>query len=164
MFQKGDRVIYGIHGVCEIVELEQRIVDRKTVEYYVLEPINQAQSRFYVPTENPVAVGKLRKVLTKQELDRLLQSELEEDIWIEDENRRKQAYRELIVSGDRASLIAMVRALHKHREAQALAGKKLHLCDENFLRDAERILGGEFALVLNIAPDEVGKYIESHIG
>lgn len=164
MFQKGDRVIYGIHGVCEIVELEQRIVDRKTVEYYVLEPINQAQSRFYVPTENPVAVGKLRKVLTKQELDRLLQSELEEDIWIEDENRRKQAYRELIVSGDRASLIAMVRALHKHREAQALVGKKLHLCDENFLRDAERILGGEFSLVLDISPDEVGKYIESHIG
>lgn len=163
MFQQGDRVVYGIHGVCEIVELEQRIVDKKVAQYYVLEPLNQPQSRFYVPTGNPLAVAKLRKVLTKEELDLLLQSGLQEDAWIEDENRRKQSYRELIVSGDRASLIAMVRALHKHRQAQALAGKKLHLCDENFLRDAERILGGEFSLVLNIAPDQVGEYIESHI-
>lgn len=29
MFQNGDLVIYGIHGVCRIVGREDRVVDRK---------------------------------------------------------------------------------------------------------------------------------------
>ena len=36
MYQQGDRVVYGIHGVCEIVGTEVRTVDRKTVEYIAL--------------------------------------------------------------------------------------------------------------------------------
>mgnify|MGYP002517196277 CR=1 FL=1 len=34
-----------------------------------------------------------------------------------------------------------------------------HLCDENFLRDAQRLLSVEFALVLGIAPEQVGEYV-----
>ena len=41
------------------------------------------------------------------------------------------------------------------------AGRKLHLCDENFMRDAEKLLNAEFSLVLNIAPNEVEGYILS---
>ena len=29
MYQMGDQVVYGIHGVCRIVEEEKRVVDRK---------------------------------------------------------------------------------------------------------------------------------------
>lgn len=36
MFQSGDQVIYGIHGMCRIIELETRKIDRKLIEYYVL--------------------------------------------------------------------------------------------------------------------------------
>lgn len=164
MLQLGDRIVYGIHGVCCVVDIEQRIIDRKKADYYVLEPVDQPGAKFYVPTHNQIAVSKLRPLLTLQELEDLLQSpETYADIWIADENRRKQRYRELINSGDRASLICMIRSLHKHKEAQLAAGRKFHLCDENFLKDAQKLLTSEFSVVLNIPPSDVRAYIESKL-
>ncbi len=160
MFSIGDHVVYGFHGVCRILAREERTVDRKKVLYFVLEPLNQAGARFYIPAENPAALSKLRPVLSKQELDALLASEdVRQDSWIQDENLRKQRYRELIVSGDRGALIGMVGSLYRHKEAQAAAGRKFHLCDENFLRDAEKLLNSEFSLVLEIPAEQVQGYI-----
>ncbi len=146
MYSCGDRVLYGIHGVCEILTVEERKVDRKKIQYYVLEPVAQPGARFYVPTQNAAAVSKMRTVMTMEQLDQLLCSEeVRQDSWIADENQRKQHYRELITSGDRLSLLRMVRSLHCHKEQQREAGKKFHLSDENFLRDAERLLNSEFS-------------------
>ena len=161
MFHLGDQVIYGIHGMCRIIELETRKIDRKLIEYYVLEPVEQPGARFFVPTQNQAAVSKLQRVLTRQELDTLLQTVSNTAVvWIDDENQRKMRYRELINSGDRIALICMIRALLRHKQAQEAAGKKFHLCDENFLRDAQKLLSTEFACVLNIAPDQVEDYIK----
>ena len=160
VLQVGSQVVYGIHGVCRIIDTEIRRVDRKNVEYFVLEPIEQPGARYYVPTQNPTALSKLLPLLTKEELDHLLASEdTQKEVWIAEENQRKQKYRELINSGDRAALIRMVATLHRHKAAQAAAGRKFHLCDENFLRDAQRLLSVEFALVLGIAPEQVGEYV-----
>ena len=164
MFQQGSLVVYGMHGVCKILGTEIRRVDRSSVEYYVLEPVKQSEDRYYVPSQNPVAMSKMRPLLNKEQLDALLSSpEVSQNAWITDENQRKQRYRELITSGDRAALLSMVKALHIHKEEQAALGRRLHLCDENFLRDAENLLGGEFSLVLGIAPSEVGAYIKNKI-
>lgn len=164
MLQVGSQVVYGIHGVCSIVDVEMRTVDRKKVEYFVLESNEQPGARFYVPTHNQVALSKLRPLLTKQELEALLASEdTHRDAWITDENQRKQKYRELINSGDRATLISMIRSLHKHKETQLAAGRKFHLCDENFLRDAQKLLSAEFSLVLGIPQTEVAAYIEKRL-
>lgn len=164
MYSCGDRVLYGIHGVCEILALEDRKVDRKKIQYYVLEPVDQPGARFYVPTQNAAAVAKLRMIMTPQQLDELLCSEeVRQDCWIVDENQRKQHYRELITSGDRSSLLRMVRTLHRHKQEQQEAGKKFHLSDENFLRDAERVLNSEFSMILGIDPKEVGFYIKSKL-
>lgn len=164
MFQLGDRVVYGIHGVCSIIDIEQRIVNRSKVEYYVLNPLDQPDTRFYIPVHNQVAVAKLRPVLTREELDALLRSgEADQNAWISDENQRKQRYRELIGSGDRAALICMVRTLYKHKMDQIASGRKFHLCDENFMRDAEKLLSSEFSLVLGIPQNEVGEYIRGVI-
>lgn len=162
MFQQGDRVVYGSHGVCQIVGTEVRSIDRKKVEYFALEPLDQPGSRFYVPTQNPAALAKLHPVLDAEALQTLLHSdEVRQGAWIDDENRRKNRYRELINSGDRASLLCMVGALHRHRQAQKSQGRKFHLCDENFLRDAEKLLNSEFSLVLGIERSEVGEYVKN---
>ena len=55
----------------------------------------------------------------------------------------------------------MVRCLRIHRSLQLEAGRKLHLCDENFLRDAERILFTEIALVMDIPMDHVDAYLQN---
>lgn len=164
VFQHGDQVIYGIHGVCNITGIEKRRVDKKTVEYYVLEPVNGPGSCFYVPTQNEAAVAKLRSVLNEQQVRQLLASDaVRQDVWIEDESLRKQRYKELIGSGDRAALVSMVHSLYRHREQQTAAGRKFHLCDENFLRDAQKLLGSEFAIALQISESEVGDVVKSAI-
>lgn len=164
MFQCGDRVIYGMHGACEIIGIETKRIGGKNTEYYVLQPMEQSGSKYYVPTQNQNAVAKMRPILTQEELNDLLRSDhIHNDAWIDDEGQRKQRYSSLITSADRAELIRMVHAIHKHKEQLSSSGKKLHLCDENFLRDAERLLGSEFSLVMNIAQHDVGEYVKNMI-
>lgn len=164
VLQVGSQVVYGIHGVCSIIDIEIRTVDRKKVEYFVLAPNEQPSARFYVPMRNEAALSKLRPLLTKDELEALLSNtDVSAASWIPDENRRKQKYRELINSADRAALISMIRILRCHKEEQLAAGRKFHLCDENFLRDAQKLLSSEFSLVLGISQAEVDAYIENHL-
>lgn len=162
MYQLGDRIVYGVHGVCDIIDLEIRVIDRKKVEYFVLSPLDQPEARFYVPTQNKAALAKLRPLVDRDSLEEILrQKKQEAPSWIPDENLRKQKYRELINKADVGELVCMVRDLHIHRQAQIEQGRKFHLCDENFLRDAEKLLCAEFSLVLNIPQNEVKGYIHT---
>ena len=86
-----------------------------------------------------------------------------EDCWISDEGHRKQIYRELITSADRLRLMQMVASLYRYRGAQEAAGRKFHLCDDNFLRDAERLLSSEISLVMNLPPDEARDFLRKHL-
>ena len=109
MYQIGNKVIYGIHGVCVVADLEKRRVDGKQVVYLALVPAGQSGSRFLVPTHNAAAMAKVRPVLSREELEALLSSEaIREDAWIRDEGQRKQLYRELISSCDRQRLAQMI--------------------------------------------------------
>ena len=165
MYQTGDKVIYGMHGVCTVADMEKRTVDGKTVIYLVLEPEGQSGSRFMVPTHNAAAMGKVRQVLSGEEMEALLASELVRlDVWTPDEGRRKQQYRELIGSGNREKLAQMICSLYRFRREQTAAGKKLHMCDENFLRDAEKLLSGEIASTLEIPPAEALQYLRKKLG
>ena len=164
MFELGSCVVYGIHGVCRVIGKEKQLVDRKRAEYLVLEPIGQNESRFYLPAANPIAMAKLKQVLSKKELENLISSnEVHVDCWIPEENLRKQRYRELISGGDRTALLQMVHTLYQHRQIQLVAGRKVHLCDENFLRDAERLVAGETAMVMSLEPEEAKQYIRAKL-
>lgn len=158
----GQRVMYGVHGVCTVVELENRKVDGKMLEYLVLEPLEKSGSRFLVPSGNPKAMAKLHPLLPKEALEEMLSAqEIWQDVWIPQENLRKLKYRELLSGGDREALLQMVNTLHTHQRLQLEAGRKMHLCDEGFLRDATRLICTEFAISLNIPAAEVPVYIES---
>lgn len=164
MYQTGDRVVYGIHGVCDITDMERQMVDRKPVTYLVLEPLGQPGARYLVPTHKEAALAKLKEILTKEQLETMLSAEeTRQDHWIREEGQRKQSYREVIGSGDRQRLMAMVHTLYRHRTEQMAAGKKIHLCDENFLRDAEKLLAGEAAVILGLSQEDAKQYIRSRL-
>lgn len=159
-----DYVIYGIHGACRVLGREKQLVNKKRTEFLVLEPLVQSGSKYYVPAENPTAMAKLKGVLSQDELVRLLESDaVREDCWISDEGHRKQIYRELITSADRLRLMQMVASLYRYRGAQEAAGRKFHLCDDNFLRDAERLLSSEISLVMNLSADEARDLLRKHL-
>lgn len=155
MYRVSQMVVYGVHGVCRILELEEKTVDHKCVTYYVLEPVAQPGTRYYIPSHNAAAMAKLRPLTDPARMQALLGSDAGEQAWIPDENQRKQHYRGLIASADAAQLIGMIRCLERHKQSQAQLGRKLHLCDENFLRDAKRVLASEISLVLGIEESAV---------
>ncbi len=164
MYQAGECVVYGIHGVCRVIGTEKQLVNRKCTEYLVLEPLHQAESRFYLPTGNPTAMAKLKKIISADEMQELLASEeIRQDCWIKDENQRKQHYRDLISGGDRNSILSMVYALYRYKEQQNATGRKFHLADDNFLRDAEKLLSSEIALVLDMTQEAARDYLREQL-
>ena len=78
-------------------------------------------------------------------------------------NPAAMANRELIAGGDRAKLMAMVHAIYRHKAEQTAVGKKVHQCDENFLRDAEKLLSGEVAIVMEMDYDRAREYLRQQL-
>ena len=164
MYQVGDTVIYKNDGVCEITEIIVRTFREREIEYYVLNPVHNQNAEILVPKNNDDLVGKMRKILNKDEIIQIIEiMPAEEEIWISDETERKEKYREILTSGDRTELVRLIKTLYIHKQNQKQCGRKLHLADEKILRDAEKMLYDEFAYVLEIAPDEVLEYIKAKL-
>ena len=160
MYEIGDQVLYGIHGICTVTTIERMRFGKEKAKYYCLEPLDQPGAKFYVPVENAAAASKLRRLLSREALLALLHSEEVRNYpWIADENLRKLRFRELIGSGDRAQLMGMISALQRHKKAQLAAGRKFHQSDENFRNDAQKLLNAEFALVFGLEPKSVSSFI-----
>ena len=162
MYQAGEYVVYGVQGVCRVLGTEKQLVNRKRIEYLVLEPLARGESKFFLPTQNPSAMGKLRPILTRQELDELMNStQISGDCWIAEENLRKQRYRDLLSAADRIMLMQMLRALYRYQEELIRNGKRIHQCDEYFLHDAEKLLCSEIGLVMELGTEEAKLYLRS---
>ena len=132
--------------------------------FLVLEPEGQDGCQFLIPTHNAAAMAKLRPLLTKQALQLLLSSDqVRKSEWITDENRRKSTYRELIARGDRVALLQMIYSLYQHQAKQSEQGKKFHQCDENFLRDAEKLVCSEISAVMGMDADSARSYLKSQL-
>ncbi len=163
MFEISQLVVYGGHGVCSIIATEERVVDRKFVSYYVLEPLSQPGTRFLIPSHNPTALSKIRYPLEGEALLQILSAPSNEVSWLPDDNRRKQLYRQIIASGDASALVGMLRILEERKRLQMETGRKIHICDENFMRDAYKMLCGEICVVLHIPQSDVMNYLQQFL-
>ena len=160
MYGVGQQVIYGIHGVCRIIDREDKRVDKKNIPYWVLEPIRNPGARFYLPAESAVALSKIRPLLDAERLQTLLRPENIPDVWVQEDNRRRQCYRQILSSVDFSQILGMVVALQQHRLRQEENGRKLHMMDDNLLQDGWRVLQMEVSVVLQIPAEQVARYIE----
>lgn len=148
-------VIYGSHGVCTVVDIEEKLVDHKPVEYYALEPLTQPGTRYYIPVHNALAVSKMRLPLSKDALNVMLsKTDPDHSIWISSENARKNSYKDMLSNCDPENMLMVVRLLREHRDLQLAAGKKFHISDANFLKTAETLLTAEIAFVFGIDKSE----------
>ncbi len=164
MHNINDLVLYGTEGICRITDIAVRDMHGGNVEYYVLKPMGDGNSTIFVPTGNEALTARMRRILSVEEIYALIHSmDGQETEWIENENMRKQQYKDILSSGDRNSLVKMIKTIYLHGEERKRMGKKLHLCDERFLKDAEKMLYEEFAHVLKIKKDEVLPFIMEQI-
>lgn len=164
MFQINDTVIYGTQGACKISEIMQKKFAGKPMKYYVLKPIYDENSTVYIPVDNQGLVNKMRRLLSAREIHEIIQAMPDEEcVWIENEHERKQAYKDIISRGDRLELVKLIKTLYFHQQAQQAKGRKLHMADERYFKEAEKLLYSEFALVLNIEPEQVVPFIANQI-
>lgn len=164
MLQSGEKVIYGTHGVCSISGTESVVAGGKSRLYYVLQPIHQDGSRYLIPTDNSAALHRLIPLISAKEWEELLVSpKVRSGSWISDENQRKQYYRELTAHGSRQELLAMLAVLYDHRQTQKEKGRKVHICDEVFLRDTEKMLAEEIAYVFAFDLECAKHYLQNKL-
>ena len=163
MYTVSQLVVYGIHGVCKILQTEEKRVDGQSVNYFVLEPLAQPGSRYYIPSQNPVALSKIRPLMDKAELLAVLSDQSLKQDWVQQENRRKMVYRQILSSGDVSMLMGMLRVLQTHKQLQAQNGRRIHICDENFERDAEKIIKGEVAVVMELGDQEALSCLRTYL-
>lgn len=164
MYQIDDVVVYGLHGVCRITNIEPKIFAGEEHLYYMMKPIFDDRSTFFIPAENELSCKKLRPLLSATEIKDLIHTiPTQKIIGITDEKHRKETYQQIIESGNRSEIIRLVKTLYKRKEAQQKAGKKQHLIDERFLKEAETVICDEFAYVLNIDRKEVATYIQEEL-
>lgn len=164
MYRLGERIHYGGSGVCTIEEITTMRFGRTRERYYVLRPLHQNASVIYVPVENPTLVGKMRPVLTEEEVRELIRQMPEvETVWEEDPQQRKLLFDQLLRSNNCVDLVKIIKTLYRQKKRRSAMGKTLHVSDENYLREAQRLLYDEFAGVLGMTPAEVNGYILQHV-
>jgi CarD family transcriptional regulator len=160
MFSVGDSFIYSGHGICGLTEIREMEVDHMTRPYYVLKPVFGNSFTLYVPVGNEILEAKMRRLLSADEIHKFIGEMPDEgSIWVEDENERKEFYKEILSNGDRASLVRLIKSIFLRKRELNAAGRKLHMSDEQFMRDAEKILYDEFAYVLGIKREDVLPFI-----
>lgn len=165
MFQVNDVIIYGAQGVCKITGTEEKMSSGKKREYFVLKPVSDKGSTIFVPTDNELVLKKMRRLLTKGEIHKLIDSmRTENAVWIANENERKELYKNILAKGDHMELIKMIKAIYAHKVQREADGKRLHVSDERFFKDAEQILYSEFQYVLGLkGKDDLMGYILDRI-
>ena len=156
MFEVSDIVAYGTNGVCTVTEITTKRIDKVNVEYYVLSPQSAASAKVVVPTQNEKLVGKMRAILTKDEVNELLENiPKENEEWVSNKNIRFETFKNIIAEGKSSELLKLIRTLRLHEKQQFKRGKRLHMADERFLKEAEKMVLGEFAYVLNETTDDI---------
>jgi CarD family transcriptional regulator len=163
MYKVNDYVVYGLTGVCRILDIgKDEYTGNDETQYYVLKPVDDNNMTIRVPVDNENIL--LRPIITKDEVLSLIATMPEKEIiWPEDERRRSADFKTALKSGKNEEWIKIIKTLHSEKETRAAVGKKLPKMDEAIMNTAEKHLNQEFALALGISPEEVIPYILDHI-
>ena len=163
MFEVNDYIMYGMTGVCQVVDItKERFIDNLQREYYVLKYIYSNDTIIKIPTDNEKI--PMRKILSKGDVTTLINNmPNSETIWIDDDRKRNEEFKSILKTGDLDNLVKLVRRIYLDKEYKKSIGKKTYKIDEEIMDLAERLLNEELATALDISPNEVATYISNHI-
>lgn len=160
MFKKGELIICGGHGVCRVMDITDNPIDRldKKRKYYLLEPVFEKTSTIYTPVDNEKVI--MRRIMNKEEAQKLIEHIREIDVvWVQEEKRREQTYKDAIRTYDSRSLVQIIKTLYLRKKGRINEGKKVLSSDEQYLRKAEELLYSEMSIALSIPRNQVEAYI-----
>ena len=150
MYKVGDVIIYTLFGICKITEETERPFNGQINKFFILEPLNNQKTKMTVPQDNPIILSRLHSLLSPEEVNTLIQEiPFIEPIWIENDNQRKRDFGEIVKSGDQTKILQLMKSIYVHSLGLKDKGRKLHVSDEQCMKDGEKLILDEFSYVLN---------------
>ena len=164
MFSVNDKVNYSVTGVCNIEDIVLNEISNEKKQFYVLKSIFALNTTVMVPTDNELLVSRMRPIIAKKEAEYIIENQKNiEPIWIDDDRQRPEEFKNILIGTDRNKIFAMLKALYIHQNIQHKKGRKLRSNDERIMYQAEKMLFGELAFVLDTTVDEISKIIKQNI-
>ena len=102
MHHANEYVSYGTQGICQIEAIRSIQFEgcSDAREYYVLHPIAQAQSSIFVPVNNPRLTGRMRPVLSPEDIEQILSNIKGQRLaWIKDRKQRTELFNRILKAG-----------------------------------------------------------------
>ncbi len=165
MYNVNQIVSYGPQGIYRIGDIAEKNLTGKKVKYYILKSVKGNNSTIYVPVDNEALVGKMRPALSTDEVYRLINEMPDDELeWIENDDERKTQFKAIISESAPEKLAQLIKTIYLHQKELSETGKKLHIADDRFFREAERILYDEFSLALDVKSDSIPSFIKAKIG
>lgn len=153
MFKKGEKVVYPMHGVGLIDEIEDKEVLGQTTKYYIIQIINSGM-KVMIPVDKAEEVG-LRKIISKSEIKKVL-SHLSsgETIKENDWKLRYQNNIEKVKSGSIFQVAEVARDLFRRGRE-----KELSIMERKLYENAYNLVMHEVALTKSVDIEEAGDLV-----
>ena len=162
MFNKGEMVVYGSSGVCRVDDITKKVFGGEEKPYYVLRPVYN-DCVIYAPVGANVF---MRSIITRDQAEKLI--EMIPDISAEAyQNTSIQQLAEHYESALRthkcSDLIELIMSIYEKKKNAEEKGRKMGVIDERFMKQAEELLYGEFAVALGLKKGDVRGYIAERV-
>ncbi|NVB79306.1 MAG: CarD family transcriptional regulator [Kofleriaceae bacterium] len=154
-FAVGDKAVYPVHGVAEVVALEQRDIGGNKTPVYILKIIDTGL-KIMVPTINAGSVG-LRDLISSKEVKEVYSILKSRDVPRDTQtwNRRYREYMEKIKTGSVFEIAEVLRDLCVLRTT-----KELSFGERKMLETARGLLVKELALAKGVGDDKIASEID----
>lgn len=156
MFPINEYVMHRSEGVCVVEDIRtERFPGTAPRQYYILRPVyGNTATTVFLPVDSGDA--RLRALLTRQQIEALpVAAASLPALWVDSDRQRQETFNHLLKEGDPATLLKLLTELWEHQKRQTEQGKKLRFFDEKTLQELGRLIGQEYAHVLNTEPERV---------
>lgn len=163
MYKVDDIIMYSKVGVCRVADvgkLDDPYVDPEK-DYYTLEPLFEPFI-VHIPVDTDLP---MREVMTKKEAEAFIKEipNIKLGNAKQKSSDMKNAFNERLDTQRVEDLITVVKTFDKKNKDATHDGKMLSTTDQNYMKQAEKLLFGEFAVALGIEYDQVKGYIEKKL-
>lgn len=164
MYKIGDLIIYGNYGVCRVEEVGvpdlQGFGEDRT--YYTLSPIYH-DGKIFTPVDSGVFMRPVISYEEAQKLISVIPTIREYDSDYKNIKLMEGNYKESLQTHKCSDLIKIIKTIYTKKVITVGQGKKLGQIDERFMKKAEDLLYGEFAVALGMPLENVKGYVEERV-
>ena len=163
MYKVNDLIVYGNEGVCKVEAIEVMNVTAVANDrlYYVLKPLYR-NGTVFTPVDTKVFMRPVISADDAQEIIEQIPS-IETDVLYSSANLLSDHYDKAMERHDCKYLIQVIKTVYLKNQIAATKNKKVSETDRRYMKKAEDMLYGEFAVVLEVPKNDVKAYVEEKV-